>query len=109
KIVIATGNVTTFAGSGTAAATDGTGTAASLSYPVGITTDGTYLYVTGDARVRKISIATRAVTTLAGSGTPGLTNATGTAAQFNEPFGITTDGSSLFVADRVNNVIRKIQ
>jgi len=48
--------VTTLAGGGSGTATDGTGTSASFSYPEGITTDGTNLYVVdgGNQRIRKI-------------------------------------------------------
>jgi len=38
------------------------------------------------------------VTTLAGSSS-GSTDATGTSARFNNPKGITTDGTNLYVAD----------
>ena len=57
KIVIATGVVTTLAGTaGVTGSTDGTGAAASFNRPGGITTDGTNLYVadTGNNTVRKI-------------------------------------------------------
>ncbi len=109
KVVIATGVVTTLAGSGTADTTNGTGTAAAFNNPTGITTDGTNLYVAevSNNRIRKIVIATGVVTTLAGFG-PGDNNGTGTAATFNQPSGITTDGTNLYVADQVNNQIRKI-
>ena len=110
KIVIATGAVTTFAGSGTAASGDGTGIGASFNTPMGITTDGTNLYVTdsGSHRIRKVVISSAVVTTLAGSGTAGSGNGTGTAASFNQPSGITTDGTNLYVTDYGNNMIRKI-
>ncbi|MFO1524496.1 MAG: hypothetical protein U1F16_00840 [Turneriella sp.] len=108
KIVIATGVVTTLAGN-TAGSTDATGTAALFSNPNGITTDGTNLFVAdrGNHRIRKIVIATGVVTTLAGN-TAGSTDATGTAALFNNPNGITTDGTNLFLADYTNHRIRKI-
>jgi sugar lactone lactonase YvrE len=110
KIVIATGEVTTLAGSGLAGFTDGTGAAARFKYPCGITTEGTNLYVadTGNNTIRKIVIATGEVTTLAGSGLAGSANGTGAAAKFNNPSGITTDGSNLYVADTYDNTIRKI-
>ena len=112
KIVIATGVVTTLAGTaGNAGSTDGTGAAASFASPYGITMDGVNLYVvdSGNATIRKIVIATGAVTTLAGTaGTTGSADGTGAAASFDSPFGITMDGINLYVADTGNATIRKI-
>ena len=112
QVVIATGVVTTLAGTaGSSGSTDATGTAAMFRSPYGITTDGTNLYVTdGDNHtIRKIVIATGVVTTLAGTaGLSGSTDATGTAARFYYPFGITTDGTNLYVADGDNQTIRVI-
>lgn len=86
--------------------------------PVGITTDGTNLYVTDASyhTIRKIKIATvsgktysQAVTTLAGSpNSAGSTDGTGTDARFNVPNRITTDGSNLYVTDFNNHTIRQI-
>lgn len=112
KIVIATGDVTTFAGTvGVSGATDGTGTAALFNNPTGITTDGTNLYVAEQSNhtIRKIVISTGAVTTLAGTaGVPGSASGTGAAARFNIPKGITTDGTKLYVTDNGSNTIRQI-
>jgi uncharacterized protein YjdB len=109
KAVIATGVVSTLAGSGTAASVDGTGTAASFNRPIDVTTDGTNLYVAEylGNKVRKIVIATGVVSTLAGSGASGSVDGTGTAASFTNPYGITTDGISLFVSE-LSNKIRQI-
>ena len=113
QIVIATGAVATLAGDAAANpdSVDGIGRAARFNYPRGITTDGTNLYVTDSFShtIRKIVIATAEVTTIAGSkDNPGYTNGTGTAAQFSSPYGITTDGTNLYVTDAGNAAIRKI-
>ncbi|MCE9596778.1 MAG: fibronectin type III domain-containing protein [Spirochaetia bacterium] len=112
KIVIATGVVTTIAGSpGSQGSADGTGSAARFKYPAGITMDGTNLYVTdtNNHTIRKVVIATGAVTTLAGSaGSSGTADGIGSAARFNQPYDLTTDGANLYVSDSGNNAIRKI-
>jgi hypothetical protein len=115
KIVISTGVVTTFAGPAagttTSGSTNATGTSARFYEPLGITTDGTNLYVadTKNHLIRQIGIDNRSVTTLAGTdGTPGTTDDTGTSASFHGPTGIATDGSNLYVADRTGHLIRRI-
>ena len=59
--------------------------------------------------IRKIVISTGVVTTVAGTGSSGSANGTGTSASFNNPHGITTDGTILYVADMSNHLIRKIE
>ncbi|MES2536338.1 MAG: NHL repeat-containing protein [Pseudomonadota bacterium] len=114
KIVIATGDVTTFAGmAGNFGSNDGTGGAALFDLPRGITFDGAAnLYVAdrGNHTIRKIVIATGEVTTFAGTaGNPGSSDGTGGAAEFQLPSGITADGAgNLYVADTNNHAIRKI-
>jgi hypothetical protein len=115
KIVIATGEVTTLAGQDVqyplASSIDGFGTAARFGKPMGITTDGTNLYVAdfGYCSIRKIVIATGEVTTLAGAaGTIGHADGIGAAASFNGIEGITTDGTYLFATDTGNSTIRKV-
>lgn len=113
QIVIATGKVTTLAGTaGVYGSVDGTGAAARFRYPVGITTDGTNLYVTEliNNTIRQIVIATGKVTTLAGTAdfSGGSVDGTGAAAQFNQPYGITTDGSNLYVVDTGDATFRQI-
>jgi len=117
RIVITTGVTDTIAGTGAAGLVDGNGTVAQFSSPIGITTDGTYLYVADSVNhnIRKITPGTTAalttVATLAGStgSTPGTADGYGTAAKFNNPYGITTDGTNLYVAEYTNYDIRKIQ
>ena len=113
KIVISSGAVTTFAGivDSSLGDEDGTGTEASFAYPTGITSDGSNLYVVDSSSntVRKIVIATREVTTIAGTAPRfGHVDDTAEAARFDFPVSITTDGKSLYISDRDNNAIRKI-
>lgn len=114
QIALATGNVTTLAGSltGASGVTDGIGTGALFNDPRGIVSDGGNLYVAdaGNNSIRQIVISTGMVTTLAGStaGASGVADAIGTAAQFNFPIGITRLGTNLYVSDSSNYTIRKI-
>lgn len=110
QIVIATGDVTTLAGSGVLGSTDGIGAAATFNQPVGITTDNTNLYIadTGNHKIRQIEISTGVVSTLAGSGVADSIDAIGTAASFRNPTGVTTSGNQLYIADNGNNKIRQI-
>lgn len=115
RITLATGAVTTLAGSpGVTGTTDGIGSAARFFIPYGIAADGAgnvYVADTNNHSIRKLVAATGAVTTLAGTpGVIGNNNGTGTAARFHFPFGIALDGAgTLYVADRSNHAIRKIE
>jgi len=104
--------VTPVAGSsGQPGGLDGVGSAARFDYPQSVWSDGTYIYVadTGNDAIRRITIATGAVTTIAGSvGVTGAVDATGTAARFRGPEGIWGDGTNLYVADYGNHSIRRI-
>ena len=109
--ITSAGVVTTFAGSGSEGSADGTGTAASFNQPVGVAVDGSgnvYVADYTNHLIRKITSA-GVVTTLAGSGSQGSTNGTGTAASFYHPTGVAVDGSgNVYVGDAGNHLIRKI-
>ncbi|HLY97338.1 MAG TPA: hypothetical protein VKO66_08965, partial [Sideroxyarcus sp.] len=125
KIDIATASVSSLAGNYTNAttstSTDGTGIGATFNLPMGITTDGTNLYVTesssgvtgGGYVIRKIANGTTAatsaavVTTLAGSpGVGGTTDGLGSAALFRSLWGITIYCGNLVIVDSGNSSIR---
>ena len=105
------GVVTTLAGGLSVGSADGTGTAASFKQIFGIAIDGSgNLYVAdeGNNKIRKITPG-GVVSTLAGSGSMGAADATGSAASFFAPCGLAVDGSgNVFVADAGNNKIREI-
>jgi hypothetical protein len=114
KIVIATGEVSTFAGlaSGATGTIDGIGTAAGFSWPYGITSDGTNLYVvdSGNYTIRKIVIATGEVSTFAGTaGAIDIVNGVGTEAKFYYPSTITNDGDFLYVTENPTDQLRRIE
>lgn len=104
--------VSTLAGqSGVSGAANGTGTAAQFDSPHGVAVDAAgnvYVADRDNNKIRKITPA-GVVTTFAGSGLPGSTDGTGTAATFFEPWGIAIDAAgNLYVADTKNYKIRKI-
>ena len=105
------GIVSTFAGTGAIGSTDGIGTVAKFNNPTGICVDAfdnIYVADNYNQKIRKIT-PTGIVSTFAGTGAIGSTNAIGTAASFNYPAGVCTDASSnIYITDYQNNIIRKI-
>jgi len=107
------GTATIFAGlNDTPGSANGTGSVARFNFPTGLAVDGAgnvYVADSGNNTIRKITPAAK-VTTFAGSaGLFGNTDGTGTAARFNDPFGVAVDHSGdVFVTDTGNNTIRKI-
>ena len=61
----------------------------------------------GSIQGAELSLST-VVTTVAGTGSSGSANGTGTSASFNSPHSITRDGTNLYVAEYGNHLIRKI-
>lgn len=107
---MATGGVSVLAGRvGVAAVTDGTGDAARFASLRGMATDGTSLYVADSVTIRRVVISTGAVTTIAGTaGASGTTDATGAAARFDTPSGVTYLGGDLYVTDSAQHTVRRV-
>lgn len=115
------GDVTTFAGNGTAGATDGTRLAAKFYGPVGITYSSVdnCLYVTnyGAHCISRVSLTQDSVAVVVGTKTAGYLDGAGTNAKFYYPrsirFGQRTVGgvlkNFLWVADYYNYRIRQIE
>jgi sugar lactone lactonase YvrE len=110
KIVINTGEVSTFAGS-VPGFNNGTGTNAGFNSPMGLAiSNQNYLFVVdyGNNRIRKIDLGTAAVTNFVGA-VQGFADGSSAAAKFSEPMGICFDPSGLlYIADRGNHKIRKV-
>ncbi|HXN47522.1 MAG TPA: hypothetical protein VN893_12825 [Bryobacteraceae bacterium] len=112
-VTAATGLITTVAGNGTPGYTgDGTpATTANLS-PFGLAVDGSgNIYVADaiDSVVRKV--AAGVITTVAGTGTPGVSGDGGlaTSAQLSTPYGVVVDAAgNLYIADSGNFRVRKV-
>ncbi|MEZ4703406.1 MAG: hypothetical protein R2834_23955 [Rhodothermales bacterium] len=123
RIVTPDGMIDTFVGSGQRAFADGVGSEASFSLPFGpdatpggkiaINDDRTAIYLadTKNNRIRKIDIATRMVTTIAGTGAAGYSGDGGSAvsATLNGPTDVyVSHDQDIYFADTENHVIRKI-
>jgi len=107
--------ITTVAGNGTAGSTGDFGPAASaeLNGPEGVAMDSAGNLFIADYynnRVRKVT-PTGTITTVAGTGADGSGGDLGpaTSAQFSHPTGVAVDNAgNLFIADYMNNRIRKV-
>ena len=107
------GVVTTLAGSaGNIGSADGTGSAARFNFPFGIAIDkagNLFVADSENSAIRKVT-SVGVVTTLAGTaGAPGSADGTGSAARFDDPYGVYADtAGNVFVADTGNHTIRKV-
>lgn len=118
KVVISTGEVTTIAGiPGQAGFMNSEFGYPRFNYPRGICIVGDHLYVadSGNHLIRRVNVVTGYVGLVAGlvdyvtnKGSSGTVDSTGAAAGFNDPRGITTDGTYLYVTDTGNHTIRRV-
>jgi DNA-binding beta-propeller fold protein YncE len=89
---------------------DGVGDSARFNSPDGMTIQGQDLYLcdTNNSDIRKITVS-GTVTTVAGQANiSGTDDGTGSSAHFNLPTQISSDGTSLYVADSGNSTVRRI-
>jgi trimeric autotransporter adhesin len=118
KLTIATGLLTTVAGSAYSATFGGDGgdaTAAQLNGPTAVAIDTTgNLYISDGAnqRIRKVSVPTptRLLSTVAGTGTAGYNgDGLATGSLLNYPDGVAVDAAgNVYIADQNNNRVRKV-
>lgn len=112
-IDLSNATVGTYAGALSAGSADGAAPAARFSAPQGLAADDANAYVadTGNDTIRRVDLATGAVTTLAGAaGKPGQADGSGAGARFHGPEGIAVDPGTqaLYVADTLNRTIRRV-
>ena len=103
--------VSTFAGSGNTAFTDGVGLNATFDNGNAVAVDSVgnvYIADYNHNRIRKIT-SDGEVTTLAGTGAVGHNDGPGATATFNAPIGVAVDSAgNVYVADQENRLIRKV-
>lgn len=104
--------VMTVAGTGVAGQLDGLGRSALLNKPHGLAQSNSevvYFADRGNHQIRAFNINTQEIKTLAGSGQAGFADGNGKSAQFSQPIAVVASKSGvLFVADRDNHRVRKI-
>jgi sugar lactone lactonase YvrE len=116
RIDATTGIITTIAGTGTPgfSGDNAAAIAAQINLPTALAFDSNnnlYLADTGNHRIRKISISTNVITTIAGAGTQGFSGDAGPAiaAAIDSPTGLALDSAgNLYLADTHNHRIRRI-
>lgn len=116
RVVATNGTISTLAGTGTAGLSGdgGPATSATLNGPVAIAADAfgnVYFSESQNHIIRKVS-ANGIISTVAGNGQSGFSGDGGpaTSASLFAPYGLALDGKgALYVADRFNNRIRKVQ
>jgi hypothetical protein len=116
KVAVSTGLISTVAGNGTAgdSGDGGLASSAELRAPVGLAFDSAgnfYIAESGGNIIRKVTVATGVITTVAGNGTAGYSGDDGLAitAELNGPVGIAADAAgNLYIADASNEAVRVV-
>ncbi len=116
KVLAATNVISTIAGTGSASYSgdESAATSATLKYPVGVDVDASgnvYIADSSNNRIRKITISTGIITTVAGTGSGGYTGDgnSATSAKLNNPYVVVLDASAnLYIVDYDNNRVRKV-
>lgn len=112
--ILPSGSVVTVAGNSTASGVDGIGTLATFNEPTDIALDssGTLGYIVEQigCKIRRINLATRAVSTLAGSGVCGFFDSpNGLLAQFNKPTNAAWHpGGFLYIGEMLSHRVRRL-
>ena len=109
----ATKNSSVFAGTTGSSGFSGDGgaaTSAQLNEPYGVAVDSNgnvFIADTGNRRIRRVLISTGNISTHAGTGAAGSTNAFRTSATFTWLYDVATDSSNnIYMADRANSLVR---
>ena len=116
QVNLATGIITTVAGTGTSgySGNGGPATSAMLADPTAVALDKfgeLFIADTANDVIREVSAATGKISTVAGKGVNGNSGDGGaaTSAELNLPFGVAVDGAgNLFIADTYNNRVREV-
>ncbi len=119
KIAVSTNIITTIAGTGMNgfSGDGGAATSASIQRPIGVSLDSSSNVYFGDYGgynvIRKITVSTGIITTVAGTGSPtggyNGDNIQATAATFNSPTDVIVDSvGNLYICDNLNNRVRKV-
>jgi sugar lactone lactonase YvrE len=120
RLAVGTGTITTFAGNNGVGGFGGDGllatnAATKLFGPTGVDLDKYHNLFIADKfnnRVRRVDFLTNVITTIAGTGTYGFLADGGSAllSDLNAPYATTYDSlnKALFIADRNNNIIRRV-
>ena len=117
KVTVSTGIITTIAGNGTASYSGEYCPATSATFwsPTGVSLDSAgNIYVSDQTnnRIRKVTVSSGIITTIAGSSASGSysgDNGQATSATLSGPSGISLDSAgNVYIADQTNNRIRKV-